>query len=159
MSESRIVQPSTASELKSLSQLKDLQKTQQRLVIISDAGRDHDDEVALIVAAGLAKMDLVKIEGVVANLKPAVSRAQLIKGILNTIGLSDVPVGVGTPIDESSSPQSYEFNASYISEEKDFCDGQVLLKKLFENADDKSLTLLLISGLTDANIFLAGNKN
>jgi len=158
MTNSRSAPTLSDSELKTLQQLKDLQTTQQHLVIISDAGRDHDDEVALTVAAGLSKLGLLKIEGVVANLKPAESRARLIKGILNTVGLTDVPVGIGTAIDENSFPQPYEFNASYISEEKDFPDGQNLLKQLLEKSPDKSLTLLLISGLTDANIFLEKNK-
>lgn len=134
------------------------QSPPKKCVIISDAGRDHDDEVALTVAAGLSKIGLLDIEAVVANLKPAQMRARLIKGILTTVGLPNVPVGVGTAVNENSVPQPYEFNASYLSEEQTFADGQSLLKTTFENAEDHSLILLLISGLTDANIFLSANK-
>jgi inosine-uridine nucleoside N-ribohydrolase len=146
------------AELKILQDINHSQKNLKHLVIISDAGRDHDDEVALTVAAGLSKMGLLKIEGIVANLKPALSRAQLIHGILKTLHCNDIPIGVGSVVDEHSSSQSYEFDASYISKETQFPKGQDLLKKIFESAADNSLTLLLISGLTDANIFLSQNK-
>lgn len=132
-------------------------RTAKKLVIITDAGRDHDDEVALTVAAGLSKAGSLSIACVVANLKPALMRARLVKGILDTVGLSDVPVGVGTAVDENSNPQPYEFDASYLSRQESFPDGQLLLKETFAKADDKSLTLLLISGLTDANLFIQNN--
>lgn len=128
-----------------------------KVVIITDAGRDHDDEIALTVAAGLSKAGMLEVECVVANLQPALMRARLVKGILDTVGLSDVPVGVGTVVNENSIPQPYEFDASYLSQQQSFQNGQELLKETFIKAENNSLTLLLISGLTDANLFLQNN--
>jgi len=123
---SRIDKPSLSeAEINLLQDIKATESEHKRLVIISDAGRDHDDEVALTIAAGLSKLGLMTIEGIIANLKPAISRARLITGILNTLKLSDIPVGVGSAVNEHSTPQAYEFDASYISEQKKFPEGQL----------------------------------
>jgi len=129
----------------------------KKVVVISDAGRDHDDELALTAAAGLMRAGVISIECVIANLKPSLMRARLIKGILDTVDLKTVPVGVGTIVNEKSIPQPYEFDASYLSEQQSFPDGQELLTETFRNAENNSLVLLLISGLTDATLFLKNN--
>ena len=132
-------------------------KDRQKIVIISDAGRYHDDEIALVVAAGMVKSGLIEIKGVIANLKPAKLRARLIKGILTALNLPDIPVGMGEAVNEHADSSADDFHASYLSAEEDFPNGQLLLKKILEHAEESSLTLLLISGLTDANLFLADN--
>lgn len=137
--------------------LPNLKRQIKKVVVISDAGRDHDDELALTAAAGLMRARVISIECVIANLKPSLMRARLIKGILDTVDLKTVPVGVGTAVNENSTPQPYEFDASYLSEQQFFPDGQELLAETFRNAEDNSLVLLLISGLTDANLFFKNN--
>merc|ERR1719456_1616641 len=67
-----------------------------KLVIVSDPGQDLDDEMALIMLRYLVYEGLVECLGIVCTLAPALDRARLCRGTLDTLGLYDVPVGVGT---------------------------------------------------------------
>ena len=66
------------------------------LVVVSDAGRTVDDELALVLLRAFAERGLVQPTAVVANVSPALARARLVRGTLDTLGLYHVPVGVGT---------------------------------------------------------------
>ena len=125
------------------------------LVIVTDAGRDHDDEVALAIACGLMKLGLVDIKGVITTLKPATERAKLVKGMLTELGFDNIPVAAGSDINDSYTVRNNEFNAPYFA--KDYVaplTGYQLLEKTFAEADDHSLTLLLIAGMTDVARFV-----
>ena len=50
---------------------------QNPLVVVTDAGRSLDDELALVVARALAERGLVQAQAVVANGHPAFARARL----------------------------------------------------------------------------------
>lgn len=65
------------------------------MVIITDAGLDPDDEVALTCAAGLAREGVIDVKTVVANLTPQIDRARLVKGTLSQLHLR-APVAAGT---------------------------------------------------------------
>ena len=129
----------------------------KNVVIITDIGREDDDEVALLVAAGLAKVGLLNIKGIIANYHPTTMRARLAKGVLESMGFNDVPVAIGESIDEHYLIQAHEFDAGYVSSDSPFTDGQSLLKSVCESAEDHSVTLLIISGLTDASLFIQNN--
>lgn len=124
--------------------------TAVNLIIVSDPGKDLDDENTLILAGALTDLDLVNLKAVIAVLAPSDKRAMLAKGTLNKIGLS-VPVGIGgncTVIDSGQS--DHEFEAiDYLAQRNELEEGHSLLFNTLNAADDKSIVWLLIAGLTD----------
>jgi inosine-uridine nucleoside N-ribohydrolase len=119
------------------------------MFVISDPGRDQDDEDVLVLLGLLQRTGYVDLRGVVANLAPARQRARLAKGTLALVGAPDVPVGVGTACGQPADDElGYQFDVDYLSD--DLQPGDVLLDAVLDDAPRHSLTLLLISGLTDA---------
>lgn len=121
----------------------------KQLVIISDYGKDLDDENALLLAVGAMKFGEVDLRAVVANLSPAEQRARLAQGVLDEVGFS-LPVGIGTDCKSNAEPQSYETNVPYISNTTEFQNGFELLRDTLLASEDKALILALNSGMTDA---------
>jgi len=66
------------------------------MVIVTDAGQSLEDELTLILLRSFAERGLVQPQAVIANVSPALARARLTRGTLDTLGLYNVPVGVGT---------------------------------------------------------------
>lgn len=122
-----------------------------RLLVVTDIGRDQDDETTLTALAGLAHRDQVQLEGVVANLQPSDMRARLAKGALQQLHLEQVPVAIGSAAGQANlKPAAHEFSASYMAEPSEVsADGQALLKQQLQDSPDGSNTLLLLSGMTD----------
>lgn len=122
-----------------------------KLLVVSDIGRDQDDETTLVALKQLVSNDEVKLEGLVANLQPSDMRARLAKGVLNSLNLGDVPVAVGSAAGQSNlKPHDHEFDAPYLADKAEVeNDGQALLKRKLEESKDGEMTLLLISGMTD----------
>lgn len=131
----------------------------QKLLVVSDIGRDQDDETTLVALSQLAAQDQVKLEGVVANLQPSDMRARLAKGVLKSLDMQDVPVAVGTASGQPDlKPHAHEFDASYMASESEVeRDGQALLKRKLEESADGEMTLLLISGMTDGYQLIHNN--
>jgi hypothetical protein len=135
--------------------------TPEEIVVITDAGQEPDDEMALVLIRHLTELRLVNCLGVVANLRPAVERARLVRGTLDVLGLDQVPVGVGT--DGGSTDHVDTFSASAASympskETNIHFDGQALLHEIYSSAGCSSITLLCLSSLTDAAHFLRQNE-
>ncbi|TVY87100.1 hypothetical protein LAWI1_G006499 [Lachnellula willkommii] len=134
-----------------------------QVVVITDIMKDVDDLVAMVLLKDLHRLGLIVLKGFVANLKPARTRALAAKGALNTLGLSDIPVGVGTDaqvVEVGKQPRKvsdYEFDmCPFIAPSNTHLeDGFDLLTKLCKDAKrtGKKLTFLLISGLRDINNF------
>ena len=128
----------------------------QRIFIITDAGRDHDDELAFALLAGLQRQGRVEIVGAIANLHPTDLRARLVKGAFQSMGL-DIPVAAGIAGEPDHTHKPYEFAVPYLARETDILPcGQQLLKQACEDvvAAGTQLNLLLISGMMDADQFL-----
>jgi len=135
--------------------------TPEEMVIITDAGQDPDDEMALVLTRHLTELRLVKCLGVIANLRPAAERARLVRGTLDSLGLNQVPVGVGTDGGSSKHTDTFSATASeYMptNGKQIHLDGQALMKEIYEEAGFSSITLLCISSLTDAAQFLRDNE-
>ena len=67
------------------------------LVLITDPGPDPDDTKAIVVAASLHRLGTIRFAALVANGgHQAFQRAQLARCVLAHLGVSDVPVGVGS---------------------------------------------------------------
>ncbi|KAE9372493.1 hypothetical protein N431DRAFT_466737 [Stipitochalara longipes BDJ] len=124
---------------------------------ITDLAKDYDDLTAVLCLKELKRLGVVTLEGFVANLMPADKRALFGRGALDSLGLQDIPIAIGTK--GSQKPHEvlgYEFDGIdefMPPEEKlnDIPDGQVLLKEMFEKAikEGRKLTYLAISSLMD----------
>ena len=128
------------------------------VAIISDPGQDQDDEMTMVLLRALVEQGLVSCAGIVANLKPARARARLARGTLNELGLTEIPVGVGS--DGGSDKHSDTFSesaSSYMPTDESFgeADGMSLLLEIYESAPAASgVHLLLIASLKDAAEFV-----
>jgi len=136
------------------------------LVVVSDAGRTVDDELALVLLRAFAERGLVQPTAVVANVSPALARARLARGTLDTLGLYHVPVGVGTDggggedcVDTWSETADQYVPGEQSQAAKALMSGRRLLHRTFVRARPGSLTLLLLSSTKDAALFLRDNTD
>ena len=131
----------------------------QNVIIIGDFLKDLDDEHSLLLAAKLHRDGLINLKCVIANLKPALLRARGAKGTLKLLGLRDIPVGVGRAVYEQEI-YPYEDDIPYLADSFEvISDGAVLLKQTLRHAQDKSLTLVLQSGFTDATALFSSSSS
>lgn len=158
----------------------------KNLIVITDLGRDPDDEVLFLQIAGLQRLGLVDLKAVVVNQSPLLDRAVLAKSMFNSysaaygqnvswfaqkaldhhiksMGMGNVPIATGTAGDAGHVLRPYEFGASYYN--PSFAnviqpDAQVLLKEQCEalKKHGEKATLLLVSAMHDADTFLDQNK-
>lgn len=149
-----------------------LRRLSRRLLIVGDFGKDLDDEDTVLfltgeqrhrrqtqleffTTPGSRKQDLFELKAVIANLAPPVKRAQLAKGTLKLLGQPNVPVGIGTDCKNSPNGHDHEFaKVTYMADEGELEDGRELLVKTLKGAENNSLTLVLISGMTDIAVIL-----
>eukprot|EP00928_Gymnodinium_smaydae_P086959 TRINITY_DN71339_c0_g1_i1.p1 TRINITY_DN71339_c0_g1~~TRINITY_DN71339_c0_g1_i1.p1 ORF type:complete len:826 (-),score=137.62 TRINITY_DN71339_c0_g1_i1:93-2483(-) len=138
------------------------------LVVFSDPGQDLDDEMSYMMIRHLVSEELVEVRGIVTTLYPAFARARLARGTLSLLGLQGVPVGVGTDGGDTQGMHSaspFEDGArSYMppsnSETLRMLEpGRRLLNRLFSEAEEKSLTVLIIASLKDVALFLRDNES
>ena len=141
-------------------------------VVITDPGQDQDDEMALIMLRNLTELRLMRCLGVVSNLQPSEARARLARGTLDVLGLTEVPVGVGTDGGSKTHRDSFsETAADYIppvvSDDAKAMktsgtinpDGQALLRQIYEDCPTTgTIVLICISSLKDAAQFLRENE-
>lgn len=136
-----------------------------RLVIVGDFGKDLDDEgtlvlqdgerrhrrSALVRPRGSRRQDPFELLAVVANLAPPLQRARLAKGTLKQLGQSHVPVGIGSDCGNAATGHDHEFaGVPYLATDRELVhDGTELLVRTLRSAKNGSVTLVLISGLTD----------
>lgn len=149
-----------------------LRSLSRRLLIVGDFGKDLDDEDTVLFLTGeqrhrrqtqleffstpgSRKQDLFELKAVIANLAPPVKRAQLAKGTLKLLGQPHVPVGIGTDCKNSPNGHDHEFaKVTYMADVSELEDGRELLIRTLESAEDASITLVLISGMTDIAVIL-----
>jgi len=121
------------------------------LFVITDPGRDQDDEDALVLLNRYLRMSILDVLGVVANLAPSNKRAQLARGTLDQLGLPEIPVGIGTQcMQPDDDGLDYQFAVTYMASEDTVHDGKTLLRRTLEGAMPGQIVLVLLSGLTDA---------
>jgi hypothetical protein len=132
------------------------------LIVISDAGEDLDDEMAFIMARYLSDEGHLRLKAVIANLRPGIARARLVRGTLDLLGLQDVPVGIGTDGGSRTHKAMFAATTPYMTplesqRMRSLEPGRALLHRTLTNAAPGSLTLLLISSMKDAALFLRDN--
>ena len=128
------------------------------LVVITDAGQDLDDEMTMVLMRALTDRGLVKCKGAVTTLAPSRARARLLRGTLNELGLSEVPVAIGTDGGFTGHTATFEDTArTYIAPDDESFKavrGDELLLELYAVAKPISLDLLIIASLKDAAQFV-----
>ncbi|HMY54060.1 MAG TPA: nucleoside hydrolase [Candidatus Obscuribacter sp.] len=121
------------------------------LFVITDPGRDQDDEDVLTMLNRMIRLEILRVMGVIANLAPSSMRARLAKGTLKQLGQPDIAVGIGSACQQTDDDGlDYQFAVSYLAEHDSVVDGKELIYNTLKQARPKSIVLLLISGLTDA---------
>ena len=130
------------------------------VAVITDLAKDYDDLAALLVLSELNRLGVIKLVGLIANLMPAGLRARFGRGALDLLHLQNVPIAEGTPgSTKRHKVLPYEFkNCDFMAEENNARiepDGQVLLKRLCENAitGNEKITVILLSSLQDIDEF------
>jgi len=130
------------------------------VVVITDLAKDYDDLAAMVVLKELHRLGFVHLEAFIANLEPQRKRAIYGRAALDSLGLQDVPIGVGTKASTKEHEEyKYEFDSPLMPDvetfqpNKDnfFEDGFQLLDLVFNRAieEDRQVILVLISSLTD----------
>jgi hypothetical protein len=128
------------------------------VIVIGDFLKDLDDEHTLCAAAQLYRQGVISLRCVIGNLSPADLRARGAKGTLKQLGLPSIPVGVGMAVYEGDT-YPYETEVPYLAESHEVLpDGHQLLVNTLEGCPDKSVTLVLQSGLTDAAQLLRSHE-
>lgn len=128
----------------------------QHLLIMSDDGKDSDDELAKLLLKFLDQEHLALCKGFIAALHPAPMRARLAKGTLKVLGL-DVEVGIGSSMGNSGSDQ-YEFDVNYLAEDHEVLpSGVQLFVDQLGQAGDGLFTLVVLCGMRDAWELLRDN--
>jgi len=137
-----------------------LQDRPENTVVLTDIGRDSDDMMALVLGSRLVRDRTMDIKGVVSTLTPASRRAQLARYTLDMVGLSDVPVGVGSNIPSLGEDQvhPYEFRGlPYRTEQK--VTGSQIFERTLRQVGDHSLNFLVIASFTDLSLYLARTQD
>ncbi|KAM3073500.1 hypothetical protein ACMFMF_006706 [Clarireedia jacksonii] len=126
------------------------------VLVTSDIGKDYDDLAAVVVLKELDRLGLVKIIGLIANLTPAVKRAQFARGALDTLGLEDVPVAVGTSAaTKGFKVKDYEFNGSdgcpvsFMSKETNFKSGPELYFQFYRKAQELKQKITFLQDISE----------
>lgn len=123
----------------------------KNVFVVTDPGLDPDDIVCAWMLANAHKLGIINLVGAIANFSPALKRARLLKGVFNALEC-DIPVAKGTDCGCKHKSKSYEFDFPLASN-KEIAKTALLLKRLDE-AEDRSISLLLISGLTDIAVVI-----
>lgn len=144
------------------------QHTEVNILCFSDPGQDLDDEMAFIMMRHLIEEGLINLVGIVTTLAPAYDRARLCRGTLNLLGLSRVPVAVGTDGGDTDGKHTADpflshassYMPSFNSEASVTLEpGRRFLSRTYREASPGSLTLLIIASLKDAALFLRDNES
>lgn len=131
----------------------------QKLLILTDIGRDPDDMAALTVAAALTRQHLANVIGVVSTLTPAMRRAELARYTLDSLGLMDVPVAVGSDLPSLNIADVHEYEFSHLPEgNRQHVNATQLFNDVLEKAEDSSLNILVIASFADLARYLTASK-
>ena len=132
-------------------------KTQaEPCVMICDPGRTNDSEMALVVLRVLRDLGHIKPKAVIANLWPQHDRARNLRKKLDSLGLHDVPVGVGSnggmaqnATTDGAAHGEEPLSAGGSSEDRanEIGPGGRLLEMTWEEAAPASIVLLLTSSI------------
>jgi hypothetical protein len=129
----------------------------QPCVMICDPGRTVDSELALALLRVLRDLGHIEPKAFIANMWPQEDRSHLLRKRLDSFGLHDVPVGVGTSGGAIKTDTAIAEKLRALGEDPAFAGksdraseivpGGQLLQTTWDNAAPASLVLLLTSSL------------
>jgi inosine-uridine nucleoside N-ribohydrolase len=120
------------------------------VIVVTDVGRDVDDEYCLVLLSALKRMHLLNPIAVITTLSPQGKRACLARGILDSLALPGVPVGIGSAGGVVDGVELEVYAADYARP----CscvvqDGGELMVEALRSSPDRSVQVLIIAALTD----------
>lgn len=122
------------------------------VIVITDVGRDIDDAVALVILASLKRMYMINPLAVIVTLDPVKERACLARLLLDSLGLHDVPVGIGTDGGSRAGVELHCFDGVCACQNLfQFEKGSDLMSRFLGGAESKSVKLLCMANLKDVS--------
>mmetsp|Transcript_40849 Transcript_40849/g.85836 ORF Transcript_40849/g.85836 Transcript_40849/m.85836 type:complete len:880 (+) Transcript_40849:206-2845(+) len=120
------------------------------VIVITDIGRDIDDAMAIVMLSTLKKMFVINPLAVIVTLAPVKDRACLARMVLDSLGMQDVPVGIGTDVGCPEGPMSLRgFNGVFQENQFQFERASSLMARVLTDAEPKSVKLLCLANLKD----------
>lgn len=123
-----------------------------QIVLHCDFGEDVDDPFATIVAGGLMQRGQLQLVAVTAGTDPVDARTSIGRGLMDRIGLYDVPVACGRGRQDEF---WFESEVTPWTLPRHYAPAGRLLKEVYEASDDKSLTVVLCAPMRDYAEFAA----
>jgi len=122
-------------------------------IVCADIGHRASDEYMLSVAASLQKMGILKLVSVIAVSPPQVVRADIARGALDSLMLSNVPVAYSGVVSSSTKAvNAATFNADYGKPSAHVNNtGVELITRALLRAPEKSLVILATTCLGDVS--------
>lgn len=138
----------------------DIESQGTPVVVFTDIGRDVDDELALVLLSALKRKHILNPIAVITTLSPQRERAHLARGSMDTLGMPDVPVGIGSCGGVADGVDLDIYGADYSrSSPCIFESGIELIYRALESVPPKSAVLLCIASLTDAATFIREHED
>ena len=121
------------------------------VIVITDIGRDVDDEMALVLLSSLKRKRILHPIAVVTTLAPQEDRATLARGSLDTLAMAAVPVGVGGRggLDENLDLEVYAAEHSAFPHASIHDSGVELMLDALEQAEAKTVRFLILASMSD----------
>jgi tetratricopeptide (TPR) repeat protein len=120
------------------------------VVVFTDIGRDVDDEMALVVLSALKRKGMLNPVAVITTLSPVKDRAKLARGSLDTMGMADVPVGIGGHGGLADGVDLEVYPADHARSSPSIVDsGMGLACQALESVPDKSAQIVCLASLSD----------
>ncbi|KAK1747849.1 soluble adenylyl cyclase [Skeletonema marinoi] len=120
------------------------------VIVFTDIGRDVDDELSLVLLSALRRKHLLNPIAIIATLSPQDQRAHLARGSIDSMGMPDVPVGIGSSggVDDDIELEVYDADYS-IPSPCIYQSGIELVYAALESVPPNSAQLLCIASLAD----------
>ena len=121
------------------------------IIILTDIGRDIDDELSMVLLASLKRMGLLNPIAIVTTLAPQCDRAKLLRGSLDALGMVNIPVGIGSSGGVAIGEKLEYYGGEYAQKSCEIYEnGLKLMINALEAAPRKSVQFLCIASFTDA---------
>jgi len=120
------------------------------VIVFTDIGRDVDDEMAMVLLSALKRKQMLNPLAVITTLSPERERANLARGSLDSMGMADVPVGVGSRGGVAPGVDLEVYEAEHSrSSPSIFESGMELACQVLKFVPPKSVQILCLASLTD----------
>ncbi len=125
------------------------------ILCLNDFGEDVDDPVSIVFAKGLQDQSFLRLRGVICGTDPTDYRTEIGRGMLDRLNLRDLPLVAG----RGRADEFWFRRTPWCSASRPLAKAEQLLAALFEQATDKSLTIVLMAPLGDLAAFIASERD